>query len=328
MRSTSGARALRRLAGLLVLAALAGGAAWLVIRPERPAPIVGVVRMTEIPIAPELGGRLATIKVRPGDHVRAGDALAELAAPELAAAVGQARAARDVAVANRDHVYAGVRDEQIAVLAAEIRKAQARITYAEAQHDRVAQLARNQFASVQALDQADMDAAVGRADVLEAEANHAAAVAGPTQEERAIADAQVLAATAALAVLESRLDKMTLRAPADAIVQVIVAEVGEAIRAGQPVLTVETAGRRWLSFNVREDRLHGASVGTKVDVLTAGAASPVSAPVSEILPLGTFATWQAARAVGDHDRSTLRMRVEAEGALATLEPGMTVWLAQ
>src|SRR5262245_26992822 len=129
---------LRRLAGLLILVVLAGGAAWLVRRPEPVAPVAGVVRMTEIAIVAAFGGRLATIKVPGGDHARAADGLAELAAPELAAAVGQARAARDVAVAKRDHVYAGVRDEQIAVLAAEIRKAQARITYAEAQHDRVA----------------------------------------------------------------------------------------------------------------------------------------------------------------------------------------------
>jgi hypothetical protein len=32
-------------------------------------------------------------------------------------------------------------------------------------------------------------------------------------------------------------------------------------RAGQPVLTIEEVTKRWLSFNVREDRLAGASVG-------------------------------------------------------------------
>ena len=32
-------------------------------------------------------------------------------------------------------------------------------------------------------------------------------------------------------------------------------------RAGQPVLTIEEVTKRWLSFNVREDRLAGTSVG-------------------------------------------------------------------
>ena len=116
-----------RIAGLAVLAALGSFAIYIVLRPERPAPIVGVVRTTEVPIAPEIGGHLAAIKVRKGDHVHAGDVLAELSAPELTAAVAQARAARAVTIAARDNVYAGVRDEEIAVLAAEIRKAQSRV---------------------------------------------------------------------------------------------------------------------------------------------------------------------------------------------------------
>ena len=37
----------------------------------------------------------------------------------------------------------------------------------------------------------------------------------------------------------------------------IFAEVGEAVRAGQPVLAIEESGKQWLSFNAREDLLHG-----------------------------------------------------------------------
>src|SRR5205085_3912805 len=157
--------------------------------------------------------------------------------------------------ANRDHVYAGVRAEEIAALAAEIAKAKSRLTYAQSQLDRAAYLARSDTATQQSLDQAQNDLASASADVAEAEANHAAAVAGPTKEERAIADAQVEAAAAALAVLERRLEKTILRAPVDGIVSVIVAEVGENIHAGQPVLVIEAAGKQWLSFNAREDLL-------------------------------------------------------------------------
>jgi hypothetical protein len=45
-------------------------------------------------------------------------------------------------------------------------------------------------------------------------------------------------------------------------------------------------------------------------------------------PLGSFATWQAERAVGDHDRSTLRLRLDPQRDVAKFEPGMTVWLAR
>ena len=114
---------------------------------------------------------------------------------------------------------------------------------AEQQLARTAYLARSDTASQQALDQAQKDVASARADVAEAQANYDAAAAGPTGEVRAIADAQVEAAAAALAVLERRLDKTILRAPADGIVSVVVAEVGENIHAGQPVLVIEAAAK-------------------------------------------------------------------------------------
>jgi len=133
-------------------------------------------------------------------------------------------------------------------------------------------LARQSFEPQQALDQAEKDAASARADVAEAQANYDAAVAGPTKEERAIADAQVQAAAAAVAVLERRLEKMILRASADGVVSVVAAEVGENVRAGQPILMVEAAGKQWLSFNVREDHLGGLTVGETVSVMRNDAA--------------------------------------------------------
>ena len=311
---------------LLVLVAAATGGYFL-LRPQPTMPIVGVVRSTEIRVAPEVGGQFAAIKVREGSNVKAGEIVAELSALELTAAVAQARAALAAATATRNN-GAGVRAEQIAELAAEIGKAKSRLEYAQSQLDRTAYLARNDYASQQTLDQTENDAATGRADVAEAQANHAAAVAGPTKEERAIADAQVRAAAAAVAVLERQLDKTILRAPADGVISVIVAEVGENIRAGQPVLAIEAPDKRWLSFNAREDTLRGLTVGTTVGVQTAGAERATPALVTEILPLGPFATWQAERAVGDHDRNTLRLRLDPQRDATAFEPGMTVWIGR
>jgi HlyD family secretion protein len=310
--------------GLILVAAGVGG--YLLWRPEPAAPVVGVVRTTEVRVAPEVGGQLAAIKVKKGERVRAGDTVAELSALELSASVAQARAALAAAAADRDHVYAGVRAEEIAGLAAEIAKAKSRLEYASLQLARAAYLARSDTASQQTVDQAENDVASARADVAEAEANHAAAQAGPTKEQRAIADAQIKAAAAALAVLERHLDKTILRAPADGIVTVIVAEIGENVRAGQPVLAIEEIGKRWLSFNVQEDLLHGLTVGAIVDVARPGAREATPAVVTELLPLGPFATWQAERAVGDHDRNTLRLRLDPQGDSTAFEPGMTVWL--
>jgi len=290
------------------------------------ASIVGVVRATEVRVEPEVTGQLVSIAVRKGAHVHAGDVLARLSAVELTAQADQARAAEASAIANRNNVYAGVRREQVDSLKAEIAKASARLDYVQAQLTRTSTLARQSFESQQTLDQAENDAASARADVAEAQANYDASIAGPTREERAIADAQVQASTAAVAVLERRLEKMVLRAPADGVVSVVAAEVGENVRPGQPILMVEADGRQWLSFNVREDHLPGLTMGETVSVMRKGP-DAIKSVITEVRPLGVFATWQAERVIGDHDRNTLRLRLDPQGAAADLEPGMTVWIA-
>jgi HlyD family secretion protein len=309
--------------GLILIALAAGG--YLLWRGKDTAPIIGVVRTTEIRIAPEVGGQLVAINVQKGDRVRAGDVVAKLSAIELSAAVVQARAALDAASAQRDNVYAGVRAEEVASLVSAIGKAKSALDYAQSELTRKAQLVPNNAASQQDLDQAEHDVATARADLAEAQANHAAAVAGPTREERAIADAEVKAAAAAVTVLERRLDKTMLRAPADGIVSVVVAEVGENVSASQPVLAIAATDKQWLSFNAREDMLHGLTVGDKVEVARAGA-EPRPATVTELVPLGQFATWQAERAIGDHDRNTLHLRLDPDDDPMGLEPGVTVWL--
>jgi len=69
--------------------------------------------------------------------------------------------------------------------------------------------------------------------------------------------------------------------------------------------------------------LRGLTVGTKVDITRADTTPAI---VTELLLLGSFATWQA---IGDHDRSTLRLRPDPQGAQkGSSPPGMTVWLSR
>src|SRR3984893_16979382 len=233
----------------IALVLVAGALIYFERRSGSASALVGVVRATEVRVEPEVDGQLVSIAVEKGAHVRAGEVLATLSAVELTAQADQARAALASATANRNNVYAGVRREQVDSLKAAIAKASARLEYLQLQLTRTTPLARQSFESLQSLDQAVNDAAAARADVDEAQANYDAAVAGPPRGDRAIAAAQVQAAAAAVAVLERRLEKMILRAPADGVVSVIAAEVGENVRAGQPILMVEAAGRQWLSFN-------------------------------------------------------------------------------
>src|SRR3954452_10768792 len=128
------ARALPLLTGVVALAALG---AWYARSPKAASSdaIQGMVRTTEIKIAPEVSGHLARVLVSHGQHVNPGDVVALLSNPELFAAVGQARAQADLAAAARDRVYAGVREEQVESLRREVLKAQAAQTLAHQQLD-------------------------------------------------------------------------------------------------------------------------------------------------------------------------------------------------
>jgi hypothetical protein len=105
----------------------------------------------------------------------------------------------------------------------------------------------------------------------------------------------------------------------------IVAEPGEAIFPGQPVMTLEAGGRRRATFNLREDQLDGLRIGSPIE-LPVGGSDRIQARIAEIIPRGEFATWRAARVVGDHDLNTFLVRADPVVPAAALEPGMTVWL--
>ncbi|MCC8943183.1 biotin/lipoyl-binding protein, partial [Bradyrhizobium sp. Arg68] len=171
----------------LLLALAAGAVIYSVNRSGAPSAIVGVVRSTEVRVEPEVNGQLVSIAATKGSRVQAGDVLAKLSAVELTAQLDQARAALASAVANRNNVYAGVRQEQVESLKAAIAKASSRLIFVEVQLTRASTLAQQSFGTQQALDEAENDVAGARADVAKAQANYDAAVAGPTKEERAIA---------------------------------------------------------------------------------------------------------------------------------------------
>ena len=311
--------------GLAITATVLAVAAWTWARPA-PAPLVGMVRTTEIRIAPEVSGRLAKFLVEPGAQVEAGQPVALLVNPELWAAVDTAGGVVEKAKSDRDRVYAGVREEQVQSLQREIVKAEAVHGDAVQNLARKSSLALRSDASLQALDEARAEQARDAAQIAVARARYEEAKHGPTPAERALADATVAASEAARAVVEARGAKMLVRAPVAGTVALHVAEVGEAVVPGEPLLTMVPKEGVWFAFNVREDALSGLAMGSVVRVHATGMAAPVSAKVVELRNWGEFATWRAARATGDRDLNTFFVRLDPVSAAPGLAPGQTVWL--
>jgi HlyD family secretion protein len=314
---------------LLIAVAVIGGAALLVYRSqtaERPdAPIIGMVRETELRIAPDTTGRLQSLSVVARQSVKKGDVLAVLSNPELEASVLEAKAAAHQTLADRNNVYAGVRREEQDIAGQNVRTAEANLILAHLQYDRAATLSAKNFVSKQQLDENAASLREAEASLEVAQSAKARDRAGPTREERIIADSQVAQADAKVADLEAQFAKTQLLAPTDGVIALLVAELGEVIQPGEAVLTMTTEHGQWFSFTVREDRLRGLGVGSKQKV-TLDTGETIEGEVTEMRPLGEFATWRAARAVGDHDLNSLLVRVDPIAPVSTMRPGMTAWL--
>jgi len=193
------------LGGVVAAIVVAALVAFLMQQPVAAPPIAGMVRETEIRIAPEISGRLVSLPVHAGQSVHKGELLAVLDNPELAASLGEAKAAAASARADRDNVYVGVRAEEVAIMAKDVQTAEANQLLAEQQHVRAVDLAAKNFASRQELDESTASLDKANADLALKRASHAAAVAGPIAEERALAAAKVALAEATVADLQAKL---------------------------------------------------------------------------------------------------------------------------
>jgi HlyD family secretion protein len=88
----------------------------------------------------------------------------------------------------------------------------------------------------------------------------------------------------------ARVAKLRILAPSDGAVALLVAEPGGAIVPGQPVMTLRMPGRRWASFNLREDQLGDLRVGARVKLTPPKGVASIDARIDEIIRRGEFAT--------------------------------------
>lgn len=118
---------LRRLIILLVLLAVVAAAAFLIWKyffakrgaPENVITLSGRIEGDDSALAPKAGGRIAEIRFREGDHVRAGEIIAILDDKQVLAREKQARAALRQAEAKAQSAR-----DQVAVLAQQLRESQ------------------------------------------------------------------------------------------------------------------------------------------------------------------------------------------------------------
>lgn len=224
-------------------------------------------------------GRVAEVRFREGERVRAGDVVVRLEDREAQAAVTQARAAVSEALARRD----ALRTVTGRVAEEDLRRAQAAVNLAEQRLRRIEALAASGAATDDDLDQARSLAEQARA-TLRASRSQVEAARAQGTESRA-AEAALERARATLEVAEARLEETRIRAPADGTVLARAVEPGDVVSPGQALLTLAWEGAPYLVMEPDEKTLRLLRVGQEAIVSAdAWPGQTFQARVAQVLP--------------------------------------------
>jgi HlyD family secretion protein len=293
-----------------VLAAGAAAAVWFWPRQsDGPTPFQGYVEGQLSYVAAEDGGRITKLDLVEGDHAAAEQVVGTL---DPAMQIGQ----RDEATAKLAQARSTLanlkaaqqRPEQIAVLEAQVDRAEAALAYSAQEFTRQSNLLDRGYAAQSALDQAKAAYDRDTAALAEAKREIEAARLTARTDEIEAAEAAVRAAEAALAQAETRLSKRRLVAPAEATVQEVFFRPGEVVVAGQPVMSLLPPDGLKVRFYVPEGRLAGLALGQEVSVTCDSCPGPIRAKVSF---MASEAEYTPPVIFSEEERSKLVFRVEA-----------------
>ena len=263
----------------LVLAALAALAAC----SDKPAPAwSGYAEGDYVYIAAPLAGRLEAVAVKAGQSVAKGAPLFALESEAENAARDEAAARLAGAQAQSSNLDKGKRQDEIAVMQAQLAQAQAGAAMARQELQRQQQLIAQGFVSKARVDDATVTLNQAQARVTELQAALQVARLPARTDERAASQASAMAAAEVLRQSRWRTGQKQQVAPADALVAEVFFQIGEFIPAGQPVVSLLPPPNIKARFYVPETDLATISPGQAVTLHCDGCASPMAAHISHI----------------------------------------------
>ena len=168
-------------------------------------------------------------------------------------------------------------------------------------------------------------AAVMAADA--AKAQYEQALAGARSEDKAAANALVMQARGATAEGDAYLEETKIRSPISGEVSLKLAEEGEVVGSGMPVIAVTDLDDAWAVFHLREDMLKNVYKGRKFTLSIPALDRQVEMEVSYIASVGDYATWRSSKESGGFDLKTFEVRLRPTQKVENLRPGMSVLLS-
>jgi HlyD family secretion protein len=296
----------------------------------------GYVEATEVRVATKVAGRVQAVNVVEGARVAAGDLVATLSTTDTDLAVNRALAERAQADAQWRLLRAGSRPEdisqaeaQVAAAGADRRAAESELAAARTDAARFEQLVQKRAGTVKQRDdavarrelaEARVTAAADRAEA--ASATLARLRAGARPEELDAARARVAAIDAEMAVLKDRRAEATITAPSAGVVTSRLAEPGELVAVGTPLVIVMDLDHAWVNAYVEETVVPTLRIGQAVTVVT-DAGDRLPAQVAVISSRAEF-TPRNVQTATERARLVYRVKVTLDNSRGILKPGMPV----
>ncbi len=248
----------------------------------------GYVEGEPVLIAAQQTGQLTSLNVQRGDIVAMDTPLFSQDQATEAANVSQARAQLAQAEAQLANLARGKRPQEIAVIEAQLKDAEAKRRLSSAQLTRQQALLAKGFVSPEALDSARTQAARDEAAVAQMKAQLASAELPGREQERAAARAQVAAAKEGLQKYAILLAQKSQRAPVAGLVQDTYFRTGEWVGPGQAVLALLPPENIKVRFFVPETELTALKTGQAVQIHVDGSATPIAATIRYISPSAEY----------------------------------------
>lgn len=296
---------------------------WYLTR-KTPMLIQGTIECTTYKASSKVPGRIDCMKIAQGDRVEKGQLLYTLSTPELDAKLQQAEAVKSAASALDDAALAGARIQQIEAALNMWEKAQAGLELARKTLERVKNLYEQGVVPAQKLDEATANYAAMKATAQAAKAQYDLAADGARKEDKAAAAARVRQAEGAVSEVESYIGDAMVYSPVTGEVSTVIAEEGELVGSGYPVVAILDMSDMWVTFNIKETLMPRITMGTRMTGFVPALDRDVEFEVTYIAPQADFATWAATRTQGGFDIRTFAVKARPCTCVEHMRPGMSV----
>lgn len=292
--------------------------------PDLPPVYAGYIEAEYVYVAPTTLARIEEIRVVEKQMVSEGDVLIVLDSARLGAALEAARSHARALQETLDNIGTGAREEELAVVRAELESAEANQSLLQANLERDLQLLQNGIVTNVKVDQDRTEVTRANAQIAQLNAQLASMELPARSGEILAAEANLAAAKAEIEIARLNLVAQTLRAPVSGQIESIYYSVGEVPGIAAPVVSILPENALKIVFYIPEASFALLPVGTRFEVSCDGCAGNMTARINKVDVQPEFTP---PTIYSRSERSRLVFRAEAllEGT-PRLRPGQPVSL--